>query len=247
MFAAPAIVRHAAGAEQGRRDAVAHRSGDRHQHRHDSHGYRTARGGSHRRWPHRRGQQLRRAAGRQLAQRHRPAARARNARAWISVICAGRMDSPTSGQYVYFTAEDAQQVGAARHRQRARWTGASRPASSARTWWWPAATAACCSPPTSGSGTVSIIDAAARWQRDADPGGTSARAPEGWTSTPDGRQLWTANSEGGSVSIVDVATQEAGEDFRHRHAALEPAEVHAGRHAGAGVRPQRRRAGGRGR
>jgi DNA-binding beta-propeller fold protein YncE len=57
-----------------------------------------------------------------------------------------------------------------------------------------------------GSNTISIIE------RSAD--GTAKQTlvnvgmgPEGLDLTPDGRQLWAANSAGGSVSIVDVATK----------------------------------------
>lgn len=111
----------------------------------------------------------------------------------------------TSGQHMYFTAEDAQHIGRldtasskvdwrfATTQERTHMIVASRDGRTLFT-------------ANMGSNTISIIE------RSAD--GTAKQAlvnvgmgPEGLDLTPDGRQLWAANSAGGSVSIVDVATK----------------------------------------
>lgn len=111
----------------------------------------------------------------------------------------------TSGQMVYFTAEDAKQVGRLdtatgkvdwrfpTGQERTHMVVASRDGRLLFT-------------SNMGSGTVSIIE------RGADGSAKQTllnvgRGPEGLDLTPDGRQLWTANSEGGNVSIIDVASK----------------------------------------
>lgn len=58
-----------------------------------------------------------------------------------------------------------------------------------------------------GSNTVSAIQRAspgAKWNQTVIPVG---RGPEGIDLSPDGRELWTAHSEDGGVSIIDVASK----------------------------------------
>jgi YVTN family beta-propeller protein len=57
-----------------------------------------------------------------------------------------------------------------------------------------------------GSGTVSVIEegADAAWHQTVIPVG---KGPEGNDLSPDGRELWVANSQDGTVSIVDVAAK----------------------------------------
>ncbi len=111
----------------------------------------------------------------------------------------------TSGQYAYFTAEDAKHVARldtasgkvdwrfATNQERTHMVVASRDGRTLFTT-------------NMGSNTVSIIE------RGADGSAKQTlvnvgKAPEGLDLTPDGKQLWTSDAEGGSVSIVDVATK----------------------------------------
>jgi YVTN family beta-propeller protein len=57
-----------------------------------------------------------------------------------------------------------------------------------------------------GSDNISAIErgAGGDWRQTLIPVG---RGPEGNDLTPDGKQLWAANSRGGNVSIVDVASK----------------------------------------
>ncbi len=117
----------------------------------------------------------------------------------------------TTGQYVYFTAEDARQVGRldtatgqvdwrfSTDQQSTHLVVASRDGRTLFT-------------ANMGSNSVSII------QRGLDGSAMQAlvsvgNAPEGLDLAPDGRQLWVANSQGGSVSIVDVATRKLVKTF----------------------------------
>jgi DNA-binding beta-propeller fold protein YncE len=56
------------------------------------------------------------------------------------------------------------------------------------------------------SDSINIIDATGvgNWNNTVVPVG---KGPEGFDITPDAKQLWAANSRGGSVSIVDIATK----------------------------------------
>jgi YVTN family beta-propeller protein len=86
------------------------------------------------------------------------------------------------------------------------------------------------------SGTVSILQSALRPAFGPPPGfkppaGAPARAPappvtlwditvvpagrgaEGFDVTPDGRQLWTANAQDGTVTVIDLATKKAVQSF----------------------------------
>lgn len=111
----------------------------------------------------------------------------------------------TTGQFAYFTAEDARHIGRLdmasgkvdwrfpTNQERTHMVVASRDGDTVFTT-------------NMGSSTVSIIE------RVGD--GTAkqtlvnvGKAPEGLDLTPDGRQLWTASSEGGSLSIVDIETK----------------------------------------
>ncbi len=69
------------------------------------------------------------------------------------------------------------------------------------------------------------------------------RGPEGFDLSPDGTQIWAANSADGTVSIVDVALEARRRHNPGAHEAVEPSEVHAGRHARPHHRPGRGRAG----
>ena len=59
-----------------------------------------------------------------------------------------------------------------------------------------------------GSDSISAIEHGADgvWRQTVIPVG---KGPEGNDLTPDGKQLWAANSRGGSISIVDVASRKA--------------------------------------
>jgi YVTN family beta-propeller protein len=110
-----------------------------------------------------------------------------------------------SGQQMYFTAEDAKHIGRldtasgkvdwrfATNQERTHMIVASRDGRTLFT-------------ANMGSNTISIIE------RSADGAAKQTlvnvgMGPEGLDLTPDGRQLWAANSAGGGVSIVDVATK----------------------------------------
>jgi YVTN family beta-propeller protein len=110
-----------------------------------------------------------------------------------------------AGQHLYFTAEDAKHVGRldtatgkvdwrfATNQERTHMVVASRDGRVVLTT-------------NMGSSTVSVIENA---------GNAGAKqtlvnvgkAPEGLDLSPDGRQLWTSNADGGSVSIIDIATK----------------------------------------
>ena len=64
-----------------------------------------------------------------------------------------------------------------------------------------------------GSGTITIIDRAGvgNWNETVVPVG---KGPEGFDLSPDGRQLWAANSQDGTVSVVDLPTKTVINTFR---------------------------------
>ncbi|HKE28594.1 MAG TPA: YncE family protein [Bryobacteraceae bacterium] len=64
-----------------------------------------------------------------------------------------------------------------------------------------------------GSNSISIFSrtGAADWNQVVVPVG---KGPEGFDLTPDGRELWTANSRDGSVSVVSLAEQRVTHTFR---------------------------------
>lgn len=64
-----------------------------------------------------------------------------------------------------------------------------------------------------GSGTITIIErtGTANWNDTQVPVG---KGPEGFDLSPDGKQIWAANSQDGTVTIVDVATKHAIQTFR---------------------------------
>lgn len=116
-----------------------------------------------------------------------------------------------SGQHVYFTAENAREIGRLdtasakvewrfrTNQERTHMVAASRDGRTIFTT-------------NMGSNSVSIIEQAAD--------GTSTQSlvsvgktPEGMDLTPDGRQLWTANAEEGSVSMVDIAQRKLVKTF----------------------------------
>lgn len=62
------------------------------------------------------------------------------------------------------------------------------------------------------SNTICIIDRTgeASWHVDAIPVG---KGPEGFDVTPDGRELWAAGSQDGSVSVIDIAMKRVTRTF----------------------------------
>ncbi len=64
-----------------------------------------------------------------------------------------------------------------------------------------------------GSDSITVIDrvpAAANWNETVVPVG---KGPEGMDISPDGKQLWTAHSRDGGVSIIDVASKKVAQTF----------------------------------
>src|SRR5262249_52890482 len=63
-----------------------------------------------------------------------------------------------------------------------------------------------------GSNSMTMIEAAGvgNWNETVIPVG---KGPEGFDLTPDGKQLWAANSQDGSVSVIDVATKKVVHTF----------------------------------
>ncbi len=63
------------------------------------------------------------------------------------------------------------------------------------------------------SGSISIIERAGvgNWKQTAVAVG---KGPEGFDLTPDGKQIWAANSGDGTVSVIDVATRSLLRTFR---------------------------------
>ena len=125
-------------------------------------------------------------------------------------ICVARMASHRGpGDLLHRRGRSAYRH--ARCGQRTRRPGGTRRTRNARTWSSPAATGAGCSRPT----WVRLGEhhrSCRGWQCHADPGDRGQRAG-GLDLTPDGRQLWTANAEDGSVSIVDVAQKKLVKSF----------------------------------
>lgn len=64
-----------------------------------------------------------------------------------------------------------------------------------------------------GSNSMSIIERAGlgNWNETVVPVG---KGPEGFDLSPDGKQIWAANSRDGSVSVINVATGEVVQTFR---------------------------------
>jgi DNA-binding beta-propeller fold protein YncE len=64
-----------------------------------------------------------------------------------------------------------------------------------------------------GSGTITIIErtGTANWSDTDVPVG---KGPEGFDLSPDGKQIWAANSQDGTVTIVDVYTKRPIQTFR---------------------------------
>jgi len=110
----------------------------------------------------------------------------------------------TSGQFAYFTAEDARHIGRLdtasskvdwrfpTNQERTHMVVASRDGRMLFTT-------------NMGSSTVSIIERGAGNARQTVV--NVGKTPEGLDLTPDGSQLWTSNAADGSVSIIDVATR----------------------------------------
>jgi YVTN family beta-propeller protein len=102
---------------------------------------------------------------------------------------------------VYFTAEDSQSIGrydpAA---QRVDWTFATRQERTHMVIASPDGTRLFAS--NMGSNTISAIDPRAKQQTLIKVGA----APEALDFSPDGREIWTAHSRDGDISIIDPAT-----------------------------------------
>ncbi len=64
-----------------------------------------------------------------------------------------------------------------------------------------------------GSGTITIIDRAGvnNWSNTDVPVG---KGPEGFDLSPDGKQIWAANSQDGTVTVVDLFTKRAVQTFK---------------------------------
>lgn len=117
----------------------------------------------------------------------------------------------TSGQHVYFTAEDSKHVGRLdtagdridwqfpTNQERTHMVVAGRDGRTLFT-------------ANVNSNSVSIIERGADGtaRQTVVPVGTG---PEGLDLTPDGRQLWVANSQSGNVSVIDVATKAVARTF----------------------------------
>lgn len=111
----------------------------------------------------------------------------------------------THGQQVYFTAEEARQIGRldttagkvdwrhATNQDQTHMVVASRDGRTLFTANMASSTIGIIEPRSDGTSAQTLVSV--------------GRTPEGLDLTPDGRQLWTANAEGGSVSIIDVATR----------------------------------------
>jgi YVTN family beta-propeller protein len=63
-----------------------------------------------------------------------------------------------------------------------------------------------------GSGTITIIErnGSANWNDTDIPVG---KGPEGFDLSPDGKQIWAANSQDGTVTVIDVATKRVVQTF----------------------------------
>ena len=79
-----------------------------------------------------------------------------------------------------------------------------------------------------GSDSVSAIQQGANgvWTQTVIPVG---KGPEGIDLSPNGREVWSAHSRDGGVSIIDVSVEEGRADDRHRHEAIEPDQADARR------------------
>jgi len=78
-----------------------------------------------------------------------------------------------------------------------------------------------------GSDSISILE---RGQNPLNWNATAVavgKGPEGFDVTPDGRELWAAQSRDGGVSIVDLAQKKVAGTDRSADEAIEPLEVHA--------------------
>jgi YVTN family beta-propeller protein len=117
----------------------------------------------------------------------------------------------SAGQQVYFTAENARGIGRidiasgkvdwrfATNQERTHMVLASRDGRTIFTT-------------NMGSNSVSIIDRAVGSDAKQTLVGVG-KGPEGMDLTPDGRQLWSANAEDGTVSIVDIAQRKLVKTF----------------------------------
>ena len=92
-----------------------------------------------------------------------------------------------------------------------------------------------------GGDSVSAIVAGAggAWTQTVIPVG---KGPEGIDLSPDGREVWSAHSRDGGVSIIDVATKKVVQTIDRRHEAIEPDQADAGREVRAGLGSRGRRA-----
>ena len=67
------------------------------------------------------------------------------------------------------------------------------------------------------------------------------KGDEGFDVSPDGRELWTANAQDGTLSVIDLASRKVDGDSGRKDFRSEPAEVHARRKAGFDFLAGRRR------
>jgi len=78
-----------------------------------------------------------------------------------------------------------------------------------------------------GSATISAIyrtSSNAEWNHVAILVG---QGPEAIDLSPDGKEVWTAHSGDGGISIIDVGARRVVQNAEHSNAAFEPAQIHA--------------------
>jgi len=61
-----------------------------------------------------------------------------------------------------------------------------------------------------GSDSITMIERAGSWNETVIPVG---KGPEGFDMSPDGKQIWAANSRDGGVSVIDIATKRVVQTF----------------------------------
>ena len=220
-----APARNAAGSEQ-RGDARDRRSGVEEGVGDGAHGRAAARGGSLRRRQAGVRLELRR---RQLALGDRHRRRARNCTASTSTPLSRPHGLSAIGNKVYFTAEANKVIG--------RYDPATNKVDMVLGTGQNSTHMVLALPDESriftsniGSDSITIIERAGvgNWNETVVPVG---KGPEGFDLSPDGKQLWAANSRDGSVSDHRRRDEAGREHVQRADQAVEPPEVHARRAA----------------
>ena len=119
--------------------------------------------------------------------------------------CHGRTASPSSTASCISPPKRTRRSRATIRRP-TRSTGSSRPARRRRTWCCRQRTRARSSPRTSAATACRRFEqgAGGAWTQTVIPVG---KGPEGIDLSPDGREVWSAHSRDGGVSIIDVASK----------------------------------------